>query len=133
MGRLLQKHALLGRGKLKRARQGREIWEAVVAEANCLTNCLTNLPDGVEFDPDVYGLSMDVILKAANENRSGKMLDKHIEYSSGSATGKAPQCEALNNVGTKKEHRCSLASLKGSTLCSRHKNSTKEIKRWNEI
>jgi hypothetical protein len=51
----------------KRARQGGESWEAVVAEANCLTNCLTNLPDGVEFDPDVYGLSMDVILKAANE------------------------------------------------------------------
>jgi hypothetical protein len=94
---------------------------------------VNELPVGVEFDQDVDILSIDLILKAANENRSSKMLDKHIEYSSGSATGKAPQCEALNNVGTKKEHRCSLASLKGSTLCSRHKNSTKEIKRWNEI
>jgi hypothetical protein len=67
-------------------RQGREIWEAVVAEANCLTNLL----DGVEFDPDVYGLSVDVILKAANKNRSSKLLDKYIKGPS-IVIGKAQQ------------------------------------------
>jgi len=40
----LLKHALLGRGKHRKgaARKGGESWEAVVAEANSLTNCLPN-------------------------------------------------------------------------------------------
>ena len=91
---------------------------------------IDKLPDEMVFDPDVDNLCMDVILNAANEKRSSRLLESYIEYSS-SAINQS-QCEALSRVGTKDEHRCSQTKAKGSTLCSRHKNSTKTIKRWND-
>ena len=82
---------------------------------------IDDFSDLIPLDQDIFDFSLlDICSKEVDREATKAALE------SARRTSSRPQCSALSNYNSKKEHRCSAPSCATSDLCSRHNKRVKD-------